>query len=179
MATLDIIRTLCTKNGISIKKLEKELGFSNGSLAKSATIKAERLQKIAEFFGVSVDYLMTGEEQSNKVELNARDERDIAKDLNTYGIMSDLIRIKQGDYKIEDSYTIEQIENNEYEIIKLDSVLRDYYTVDMDQELEFKVKNGVVLNNIYNQEYVLFKSNTILALYKNENNKLKPFKMFL
>ena len=82
MATLDIIRTLCTKNGISIKKLEKELGFSNGSLAKSATIKAERLQKIAEFFGVSVDYLMTGEEQSNKVELNARDERDIAKDLN-------------------------------------------------------------------------------------------------
>ena len=82
MATLDIIRTLCTKNGLSIKKLEKELGFSNGSLAKSATIKAERLQKIAEYFNVSVDYLMTGEEQLSKSELTARDERDITKDLN-------------------------------------------------------------------------------------------------
>ena len=64
MGTIDIIRTLCTKRGISIKTLEKELGFSNGSLAKSATIKAERLQKIAEYFNVSVDYLMYGEDKS-------------------------------------------------------------------------------------------------------------------
>lgn len=63
MGALDIIKSLCTKNGTSIKNLERELGFSNGSLAKSATIKAERLQKIADFFGVSVDYLMTGEEK--------------------------------------------------------------------------------------------------------------------
>lgn len=63
MSTLDIIRTLCEKNGTSIKNLEKELGFSNGSLAKSATIKSERLQKIADYFGVTVDYLMTGEEK--------------------------------------------------------------------------------------------------------------------
>ncbi|MGN0366744.1 MAG: helix-turn-helix domain-containing protein [Suilimivivens sp.] len=65
MGTLDIIKSLCTKNGTSIKNLERELGFSNGSLAKSATIKAERLQKIAEYFGVSVDYLMTGNEKSD------------------------------------------------------------------------------------------------------------------
>ena len=64
MGTLDIIRTLCTKKGISIKTLEKELGFSNGSLAKSATIKAERLQKIAEYFDVTVDYLMTGKKRT-------------------------------------------------------------------------------------------------------------------
>lgn len=64
MGTLDIIKSLCTKNGTSIKKLERELGFSNGSLAKSATIKAERIQKIADYFGVSVEYLMAGEEKS-------------------------------------------------------------------------------------------------------------------
>ncbi len=63
MSTLDTIKTLCAKNGTSIKNLERELGFSNGSLAKSATIKSERLQKIAEYFNVSVDYLMTGEEK--------------------------------------------------------------------------------------------------------------------
>ena len=63
MGTLDIVRSLCAKNNISIKYLEKELGFSNGSLAKASTIKGNRLQKIADYFGVSVDYLMTGEEK--------------------------------------------------------------------------------------------------------------------
>ena len=63
MATIDIIRALCTRNNTSIKALEKDLGFSNGSLAKAATIKDDRLQKIAEHFGVTVDYLMTGEEK--------------------------------------------------------------------------------------------------------------------
>lgn len=105
--------------------------------------------------------------------------RDIASSLNTVGIMSDLIRTKQGNFDINNSYTIEQIENNEFEFIKLEEALSDYYTVNMDSDLEFKVKNGVILNDIYNQDYVLFKSNNILALYKKENNKLKPFKMFI
>jgi len=104
---------------------------------------------------------------------------DIAKSLNTVGIMSDLIRVKQGNFKIEESYTIEQIENNDYKMISLEDVLKDYFTIEMDEKLEFKVKNGVILDNIYNKEYVLFKSNNVLALYKNENNKLKPYKMFL
>lgn len=84
MGTLDIIRALCTKNGISIKTLEKELGFSNGSLAKSATIKGERLQKISEYFNVSVDYLMTGKEPEKQasLELNKRDHRDIKKSVD-------------------------------------------------------------------------------------------------
>jgi len=104
---------------------------------------------------------------------------DIASSLNTYGIMTDLVRIKQGEYKIEDSYTLEQIENNCYKIIGLEEVLKEYYTVNMDEELEFKVKNGVALKNTYNKEYVLFKSDNVLALYKSEEERLKPFKMFL
>jgi transcriptional regulator with XRE-family HTH domain len=56
MSTIDRIRALCAKNHTSIKALEKELGFSNGSLAKAATIKDDRLQRIAEYFNVTVDY---------------------------------------------------------------------------------------------------------------------------
>ena len=46
--------------------------------------KKEKLQKIAEFFGVTVDYLMTGNEDSKKEEspFTARDERDIKKSLD-------------------------------------------------------------------------------------------------
>lgn len=46
--------------------------------------KQDKLQKIADYFGVSVDYLMTGKEETKvkDPELTARDERDIAKDLD-------------------------------------------------------------------------------------------------
>lgn len=46
--------------------------------------KLDKLQKIADYFGVTVDYLMTGKEEPKEKspELTARDERDIAKDLN-------------------------------------------------------------------------------------------------
>ena len=46
--------------------------------------KLDKLQKIADYFGVTGDYLMTGKEEPKEKspELTARDERDIAKDLN-------------------------------------------------------------------------------------------------
>ena len=44
----------------------------------------ERLQKIADYCGVSIEYLMSGKDEPKEKspELTARDERDIAKDLN-------------------------------------------------------------------------------------------------
>ncbi len=46
--------------------------------------KNEKLQKIADYFGVSVEYLMTGETSSEKegITLTRRDERDIEKILD-------------------------------------------------------------------------------------------------
>lgn len=45
--------------------------------------KNDKLQKIADYFGVTIDYLMTGtEDKKEPPVLTARDERDIAKDLN-------------------------------------------------------------------------------------------------
>ncbi|MDD3253110.1 MAG: helix-turn-helix transcriptional regulator [Lachnospiraceae bacterium] len=43
--------------------------------------KQDKLQKIADFFGVTVDYLMTGKKESVKKEilLTSKDERDIEK----------------------------------------------------------------------------------------------------
>jgi len=56
------IESLRKEKGISQGALEKELGFSNGSVSKWKTSMPtpERLQKLAEFFHVSVDYLVTG-----------------------------------------------------------------------------------------------------------------------
>jgi transcriptional regulator with XRE-family HTH domain len=52
------IKDMCSKKGITITVLERELGFAKGSLSKIDRHKpsVERLQRIADFFGVSVDY---------------------------------------------------------------------------------------------------------------------------
>lgn len=46
--------------------------------------KQDKLQKIADFLGVSVEYLMTGKEKEWEPELTAKDERDIKKALDDF-----------------------------------------------------------------------------------------------
>ena len=103
---------------------------------------------------------------------------DIAFKLNTIGTMKNLIRIEQGNFNIKDSYTLEDIKNNNYKIIPIKEALKDYFTIRVDKDLKFKVMNGQILDNIYNKEYVLFIDDDVIALYKNNENKLKPYKMF-
>ena len=59
---LERIRQLCEEHGTILFQLEKALGFANGSLAKSDSekIQSGRLKAIADYFGVTVDYLLTG-----------------------------------------------------------------------------------------------------------------------
>lgn len=85
MTVYERIENLRHSQRISQGKLEKELGFSNGSISKwkNSMPTPERLQKIADYFGVTVDYLMTGKEESKgkTPELTAHDERDIERKL--------------------------------------------------------------------------------------------------
>lgn len=104
---------------------------------------------------------------------------DIANKLNTIGTMKNLIRLEQGNFNIKNSYTLEDIKNNNYKIIPIKEALRDYFTVKVDDKLRFKVINGQILDNIYNQEYVLFVDDDVIGLYKRCGNKLKPYKMFI
>jgi len=53
---------LCQERGISIARLEKECGFGNATIrgwsVSSPTLA--KVQKVAEFFGVTVDELING-----------------------------------------------------------------------------------------------------------------------
>lgn len=105
--------------------------------------------------------------------------RDIAYKLNTVGIMSSLRRIKQGRFDISESYTLEDIQNGNYKILSIEEALKDMYTIDLDDELYKKVSNGVKLPNTYDQNIVVFKyNNKVKAIYKNDNNTLRVYKMF-
>ena len=78
------IKSLCKSNGISMNKLEETLGFGKGYISKlgNSTPNTAKIKKLADYFNVSVDYLMTGEEKNDDSNvLTAKDERDIARDL--------------------------------------------------------------------------------------------------
>ena len=60
---LSRIKRLCQQRGISIAKLERDLNFANGSIAKSdEKIQANRLYAIAEYFQISMEYLLHGKQ---------------------------------------------------------------------------------------------------------------------
>lgn len=108
--------------------------------------------------------------------------KDIAALLGTIGTMTDLVRTKQGEYCIEDSYSLEDIKNNKYKIIGISKILDKYPKIEVDNYLENKIKNGNILENRYNSLPVLFinKNKIPLALYKEydkDKTKIKPFKM--
>lgn len=58
------IKQLCKEKKISVNKLEKDLGFGTGYVSKldKSTPNTSKVKKIADYFNVSVDYLMTGKE---------------------------------------------------------------------------------------------------------------------
>ena len=79
------VKLLCKKKGVSMNTAEKEIGLAKGYISKleKSNPNMTTLQKMAEYFDVSVEYLMTGTEDKKEAPvLTARDERDIAKDLN-------------------------------------------------------------------------------------------------
>lgn len=86
-----VFEQLLQKYNLTAYKVSKATGVTQTSLSnwKSGrnTPSAKTLQKIADYFGVTVDYLMTGEEDATpkekSSELTSRDKRDIAKDLET------------------------------------------------------------------------------------------------
>lgn len=79
MTLKDRVKALAKKHGISLPALESELGFGNSTIVKwdKSTPNAEKLNVVARYFGVTMDYLLNGTEG----ELSAKDERDIAKDM--------------------------------------------------------------------------------------------------
>ena len=109
--------------------------------------------------------------------------RDIGIKLNIAITMSELRRTKQGKFNIEDCYTIEEVENNNFKFLNIKEVL-DYPIYNISDELILKqIKNGALIKNEYNSEFVMFSyKEEVIAIYKiyeKDNSLMKPYKMFL
>lgn len=81
----DLFCELCQKKGVSPTRATIEIGLSRtiGTKWKTtgATPQGETLSKIADYFGVSVDYLLGNAQKEKAPVLTKKDERDIEKRL--------------------------------------------------------------------------------------------------
>ena len=78
----EIFEQLLQKYGVSAYKVSKATGVTQSTLSDwkrgRSTPKSENMKKLADYFGVSIDYLMTGKESEPKEpQLKPRDEKDI------------------------------------------------------------------------------------------------------
>lgn len=94
-----IFEQLLKEHKVTAYRVAKETGITTATLTSwkqgKYTPKQEKLQKIADYFGVTVDYLIgASEEKTNTAEtkpyyeLTSKDERDIAEELSR--LMADL-----------------------------------------------------------------------------------------
>ncbi len=83
MTLLDKVKALCQKQGVSQRKMEQDIGISNGASSKwgNSSPSIEVLQKLSVYFKVPLHYFLTDEPNSDMLSFNARDENDIAKRL--------------------------------------------------------------------------------------------------
>lgn len=108
--------------------------------------------------------------------------RDIGKKLNTCATMSNLTRTKQGKFVIEDSYTLKDIENDNYKTLDIKDVLEIEQVIVKDSLLN-KIKNGAIVDKFFTTDKALVldeNSNElgIYITYDKDNTKAKPYKIF-
>lgn len=77
------VSELASGQGLTIAELERKLGIANGTIGKWVRQKPsiDTLQKIADYFDVSTDYLLGRTEKRRYYDLTEKDEKDIAKEL--------------------------------------------------------------------------------------------------
>lgn len=65
MTLLDRIKELCNERGETLASLERKMDFGNGTIRRwgDTTPSGDKLARVADFFHVSVDYLLGRESQ--------------------------------------------------------------------------------------------------------------------
>ena len=73
---LDKIKGLCDENNVSIAELERNLGFGNGAIRRwsNGNPSINSLNKVADYFGVSIQYFVESDIQLSKEALDLAKE---------------------------------------------------------------------------------------------------------
>lgn len=88
----EIFAKLLEERGVTPYQVFKATGVAQSSLSDwkkgKSKPKYEKMQKIADYFGVPIDYLLSGEQKEKTPALTEKDKRDAAREVER--IMGDL-----------------------------------------------------------------------------------------
>lgn len=104
--------------------------------------------------------------------------RDICAYLGTYGVMTDLVRTRLGDYNIKGACTLEEIENGNYKLFSLEDIF-DLDVKHITDKNHNQIYNGNIVKD-KNSNYILYKDgDKNIAFYtRMSEEELKPLIMF-
>ena len=145
---------------------------------------------------VTIEYINLLDFKNNKAKIETEVSKgcyirsliyDIGQDLGTYATMTALQRKQVGDYSLENSYSLEQIEkmvlNNDFKFLKTIEEIFSYdkYSLQTEKELTL-YKNGntvKIKENLENKRYRIYFQNEFVGLANIENNNLlKGYKYY-
>lgn len=145
---------------------------------------------------VTIEYINLLDFKDNKAKIKTKVSKgcyirsliyDIGQDLGTYATMTALQRKQVGDYSLEDSYSLEQIEemvlNNDFKFLKTIEEIFSYdkYSLQTEKELTL-YKNGntvKIKENLENKKYRIYFQDEFIGLANVENNNLlKGYKYY-
>ena len=145
---------------------------------------------------VTIEYINLLDFKDNKAKIETKVSKgcyirsliyDIGQDLGTYATMTALQRKQVGDYSLEDSYSLEQIEkmifNNDFNFLKTIEEIFSYdkYSLQTEKELTL-YKNGntvKIKENLENKKYRIYFQDEFIGLANVENNNLlKGYKYY-
>ena len=99
--------------------------------------------------------------------------RDIAEKMSTFGVMSYIQRTKCGDFYLQDSFSMQDIKDNKYKIIELDTLF-NYPKVCLDQFQADKLLNGCEIDiNLENCKIRTYKNEKFLGICNVKDKKAK------
>ena len=77
---LDRIKILLKERSMTLAELERKLNFRNGSMSRwnKSTPSGDKIQKVADYFNVSTDYLLGRTDKRHYYDLTEKDKQDIA-----------------------------------------------------------------------------------------------------
>ena len=145
---------------------------------------------------VTIEYINLLDFKDNKAKIETKVSKgcyirsliyDIGQDLGTYATMTALQRKQVGDYSLEDSYSLEQIEemvlNNDFKFLKTVEEFFSYDKYGLQTEKEFILyKNGntvKIKENLENKKYRIYFQDEFIGLANIENNNLlKGYKYY-
>ena len=106
--------------------------------------------------------------------------RDIGERLGSYGTMMELRRTRQGNFGLDEAYSIEDIKRGDFELKKIGEVL-DIPKVWVNENMLFRIRNGCKMKKFFEGDMALvMDGDSEVAIYKvsEEDEKMaKVYKM--